>query len=149
MGQFENLKLANQLCHPIYSTANALTRLYKPLLKPLGITYPQYLVLMALWEKDGINMNSISQSTFFDSGTLTPLVQKLKQKGLIQIEPDKTDLRNKIIRLTKKGHQLKIKAAEVPRSIGCLVPLSKQEMESLSKMIRALHQSILDEEQRR
>lgn len=144
---FDNsLKISYQLCHPIYSAANALTRLYKPILKPLGITYPQYLILMVLWENDGINLNAISDSTYFDSGTLTPLIQKLKQKSLIRIEIDQNDRRNKIVFLTIKGQRLKEAALEVPKKLQCLLPFSKVESQNLIKMIRLLHQALLNEE---
>lgn len=149
MAQYDELKLSNQLCHPIYSAANALNRLYKPLLEPLGLTYPQYLILLSLWERDGVNLNAISEATYFDSGTLTPLVQKLKKSGLIDIQPDKSDRRNKVIRLTKKGEKLKAKAVEIPKALGCLFPISRSEAEQLVRMIRSMHQAILKEEKKR
>ena len=148
MAQNDQLRLRNQLCHPIYSASNALTRIYKPLLEPLGITYPQYLILMALWEQDGINLNAISEQTFFDSGTLTPLIKKLEKSGLIQIKPDENDRRNKIVYLTAKGNRLKTKAAEVPKSLSCLVPFSRDDAQSLVKLVRSLHEALLAEEAR-
>ena len=101
---------------------------------------------MALWEQDGINLNAISEQTFFDSGTLTPLIKKLEKNGLIQIEPDTNDRRNKIVRLTAKGRRLKTKAAEIPKSLSCLVPFSKEDAQSLVKLVRALHEALLAQE---
>lgn len=148
MAQNDQLRLCNQLCHPIYSASNALTRIYKPLLDPLGITYPQYLILMALWEQDGINLNAISEQTFFDSGTLTPLIRKLEKNGIVQIKPDEHDRRNRIVRLTSKGRKLKSAAAEIPKSLSCLVPFSKEDAQSLVKLVRSLHKALLEEEAR-
>jgi len=149
MAQNNSLKLSHQLCHPIYSAANALTRLYKPLLEPLDITYPQYLILMALWEEEGINMNAVSERTYFDSGTLTPLVKKLQKKGLIQIEIDLQDRRNKILFLTSKGRRLKATAADIPKTLLCLVPFAKEDMLNFVKMARLLHQALLEAEQKK
>lgn len=148
MNHNNSLKLSQQLCHPIYITANALTRLYKPLLEPLGLTYPQYLIMMALWEEDGINLNSVSERTFFDSGTLTPLIKKLQKNGLIKIEVDKKDRRSKILFLTTKGHHLKSLASAIPKTLSCLVPFTKVELQSFLKMARSLHKTLLEAEKK-
>lgn len=146
MSQNEMLKLSNQLCHPIYSASNALNRIYKPILEKLDITYPQYLILLVLWEEDGINLNAIAEKTFFDSGTMTPLIGKLKKKGLIQIQADSKDRRNKIVSLTAKGQRLKHAAAEVPQKLSCFLPFSKEEAKSMVKLVRSLHQALLKAE---
>jgi len=146
MAQNDLLKIGNQLCHPLYSTTNTLMRLYKPLLASLNITYPQYLILMVLWEEDGINMNAVSERTYFDSGTLTPLIKKLKQKGFIQIEVNKADRRNKILFLTPKGQRLKTSANAVPKSLMCFVPFSKEDTLNYMRMTRRLHKALLDVE---
>ncbi len=146
MTQNELLKLGNQLCHPIYSASNALNRIYKPILEKLDLTYPQYLILLVLWEEDGINLNAIAEKTFFDSGTMTPLIAKLKKKGLIQIEADLKDRRNKIVSLTAKGQRLKQAASEVPQKLSCFMPFSKEEAKNLVKLIRSLHQALLEAE---
>jgi MarR family transcriptional regulator, organic hydroperoxide resistance regulator len=147
--QFDQLKLGSQLCHPIYSAANALNRVYKPILEKLDLTYPQYLILLVLWEEDGINLHAISERTFFDSGTMTPLIGKLKKKGLIQIQADSDDRRNKIVSLTAKGQKLKHAAAEVPHKMSCFMPFSKEEAKNLVKLVRSLHQAILQGEENR
>ncbi len=149
MAQNDLLKIGNQLCHPIYSVSNALMRLYKPLLASLNITYPQYLILMVLWEEDGINMNAVSERTYFDSGTLTPLIKKLKQKGLIQIEIDKKDRRNKILFLTSKGHRLKSTANDIPKSLMCFVPFSNDDTKNFVRMTRLLHRALLEAEDKK
>ena len=146
MSQNDLLKLENQLCHPIYSTSNALMRVYKPLLDPLDLTYPQYLIMLALWEKDGVNINDISERTFFDSGTLTPLLKKLHQKGFISMKANKDDRRNRVISLTKSGHYLKEKASSVPTSLSCSINISKKEIELFKKIVHSLHQSLLEYE---
>ncbi len=106
MSRFEQLKIDNQLCHEVYSAANALTRFYNNHLKALKLTYPQYIVMLSLWEKDGVNIQAISDQTLFDSGTLTPLLQKLKTLGFIEILVDERDRRQKVIRVTRKGRNL-------------------------------------------
>lgn len=132
------LLLKNQLCHPLYSATNALLRAYKPLLEPLRITYPQYLILMALWESDEINIKEISERTLFDSGTLTPLINKLKIQGLVTIKPMVTDKRNKIVALTTKGQKLKEKAQGIPKELTCRIELSKEDMYELKRLSEAL-----------
>ena len=81
----------------------------------MNLTYPQYLILLVLWEEDGINLNAIAEKTFFDSGTMTPLIGKLKKKGLIHIEADSKDRRNKVASLTAKGQRLKQAEADLDR----------------------------------
>jgi DNA-binding MarR family transcriptional regulator len=146
MPNFDLLKLDNQLCHAIYSASNALARFYKPVLDELNLTYPQYLIMLALWEKDGINILSISKATFFDSGTLTPLLQKLKQKSLIEMKADESDGRSKIVQLSAKGRALKNKAVSVPEKLICIMPFELKEAERLKSLAAMLHQAILDAE---
>lgn len=147
MSQNDLLKLENQLCHPIYSTSNALMRVYKPLLDPLDLTYPQYLIMLALWEKDGVNINDISERTFFDSGTLTPLLKKLHQKGFITMKANKEDRRNRVVSLTKAGLHLKDKSSTVPTRLACSIKISKKEIELFKKIIHSLHESLIEYEE--
>lgn len=144
----DSLKLENQLCHPIYCASNALLRVYKPLLDPLDITYPQYLIMLTLWEKDGVNISYIAERTYFDSGTLTPLLKKLHQKGFITMKANKDDKRNRVISLTKAGHYLKGKASGVPSSLACSIQISRRDVESLKKIVHSLHQSLLEHEKK-
>lgn len=113
------LRLENQLCHRLYVASNGLTRLYRPLLKKLNITYPQYIVLMALWEEDAVHMGKISEKTFMDKGFLTSLTTKMQSQGLLEIKADESDKRKKIICLTPKGIQLEEEAQIVPESLSC------------------------------
>ena len=138
----ESIRLKNQLCHPLYSATNALMRAYKPLLEPLKVTYPQYLILMALWDSDEINIKEISDRTYFDSGTLTPLINKLKTQGLVTIKPMPSDKRNKIIALTPKGKRLQEKAESIPMELTCKVELSKADFTELKRLSETLLENL-------
>lgn len=140
------LMLKNQLCHPLYSAANALQRAYKRLLEPLDVTYPQYLILMALWEQDGVNLQAIGEATYFDSGTLTPLVQKLKDKQLIELKPMKEDRRNKLVVLTRKGRQLKEKAVKIPEALSCLLPFHGADFAKFKEQVETLYRELIAQE---
>lgn len=140
------LRLESQLCHPLYSAANALQRVYKRLLEPLDVTYPQYLILMALWEQDGVNLQAIGEATHFDSGTLTPLMQKLKDKGLVELKPLKEDRRNKLVVLTRKGRQLKDKAASIPEALSCLLPFHGAEFVRFKEQVEKLYRELVAQE---
>ena len=109
----EAMKLANQLCFPLYAAARNVTGLYTPWLKPLGLTYTQYIVLLVLWEKDGISVTEIGERLMLDNGTLSPLLKKLEQAGYITRQRDREDERVVIIRLTEDGRALQEKARDV------------------------------------
>src|SRR5664279_4410471 len=111
------LLLGNQICFAIYSTAHAFNRVYKPLLHRLGLTYPQYLVMLVLWERDGVPVKDIGQRLFLDSGTLTPLLKRLETAQLIQRTRSTADERQVLIALTSQGQALREKARSVPQSI--------------------------------
>src|SRR5664279_509085 len=111
------LLLGNQICFAIYSTAHAFNRVYKPLLDRLGLTYPQYLVMLVLWERDGVPLKDIGERLFLDSGTLTPLLKRLEAAQLIKRTRSTTDERQVLIALTPKGQALKEKARAVPEGI--------------------------------
>src|SRR5215469_12317279 len=101
------LKLDNQICFAVYSAAHAFNRVYKPLLDRLGLTYPQYLVMLALWERDGVPLKDIGERLFLDSGTLTPLLKRLEQAGLVRRTRSAEDERQVLIALTTQGQALK------------------------------------------
>jgi len=101
------LLLGNQICFAVYSTAHAFNRVYKPLLDRLGLTYPQYLVMMVLWERDGVPVKDIGEKLFLDSGTLTPLLKRLEAADLVKRTRSTEDERQMLIALTPKGHALK------------------------------------------
>ena len=111
------LLLANQLCFAVYSTAHAFNRFYKPLLDKLGLTYPQYLVMLVLWKQDGLPVKEIGERLFLDSGTLTPLLKRLEAAGLLKRTRSKEDERQVIVALTREGEALKEKARSLPLSI--------------------------------
>jgi len=111
------LLLGNQICFAVYSTAHAFNRVYKPLLDRLGLTYPQYLVMLVLWERDDVPLKDIGEKLFLDSGTLTPLLKRLEAQGLIKRTRSTEDERQVLIALTSKGHALKEEAKAVPQAI--------------------------------
>src|SRR6201995_3691177 len=111
------LKLSNQICFAVYSAAPAFNRVYKPLLDRLGLTYPQYLVMLVLWERDGVSVKEIGERLFLDSGTLTPLLKRLEAAGLLKRNRSSEDERQVLIALTAQGLALKEKARSVPLSI--------------------------------
>ena len=130
------LKLDNQLCFAVYSTSLAMTRLYKPLLEKLNLTYPQYLVMLALWERDGLMVSELGTQLSLDSGTLTPLLKRLETNGLVTRLRDVADERRVHITLTPAGRKLKTKAASVP---GCLLAASQCSISELMDLTQQLH----------
>ena len=111
------LLLDNQLCFALYSTSLAMTKLYKPLLDAMGLTYPQYLVMLVLWERDGVPVKDIGERLMLDSGTLTPLLKRLEAAELVRRTRSTEDERQVLIALTSKGQVLKEKARAVPEAI--------------------------------
>ena len=114
---YEQLKLENQLCFPLYAAAKEVVRKYKPVLDELDLTYTQYITMMVLWEKEELNVKELGSILYLDSGTLTPLLKKLEAKGYISRTRCKEDERNLIIQITEKGEALKEKAAGIPQSM--------------------------------
>ena len=114
---YEQLKLENQLCFPLYAAAKEVVRKYKPLLDELDLTYTQYIAMMVLWESESMNVKELGSKLYLDSGTLTPLLKKLESKGYITRCRCKEDERNLIIRITEKGDSLKEKAAHIPSTM--------------------------------
>jgi DNA-binding MarR family transcriptional regulator len=112
--KYEQLKLENQVCFPVYTASRLIIREYQPLLDDLGITYTQYLVLMVLWEKDGISVNDISQKLVLNTNTLTPLLKRMEGQGILQRKRDTKDERKVLIKLTAKGKQMMDQASEIP-----------------------------------
>src|SRR6202023_2730717 len=132
------LQLGNQLCFAIYSTAHAFNRVYKPLLDRLGLTYPQYLVMLTLWERDGVPVKDIGARLFLDSGTLTPLLKRLEAAELIKRTRSTEDERQVLIALTPQGHALREKAKAVPQSILAASACSVGELLAMKDEIVAL-----------
>ncbi|MGH6646499.1 MarR family winged helix-turn-helix transcriptional regulator [Aquabacterium sp.] len=136
------LSLDRQLCFALYSASLAMTKLYKPLLAPLGLTYPQYLVMMVLWEHQDLTVNDLGKRLQLDSGTLTPLLKRLETAGLVQRQRDQEDERRVRITLTSKGCALKDQAQSVPKSVGCQVNLTNQELMSLRTTLTELRERL-------
>lgn len=136
------LRLDNQLCFALYSTSLAMTKLYKPLLDDLGLTYPQYLVMLVLWERDGLMVSELGDRLYLDSGTLTPLLKRLEVSGHISRLRDVNDERRVHITLTSLGRRLKVRAAKVP---GCILSASQcalPELMALTAQVQALRQRL-------
>jgi DNA-binding MarR family transcriptional regulator len=136
------LLLDNQLCFALYSASLAMTKLYKPLLDDLGLTYPQYLVMLVLWEGDRLMVSELGQRLCLDSGTLTPLLKRLESTGLVSRMRDAEDERRVRIQLTAAGRKLKARAAKVP---GCVLAASQcsiPELLQLTKQVRTLRERL-------
>jgi DNA-binding MarR family transcriptional regulator len=134
----EYLRLDNQLCFLFYSVSRAMTRMYGPLLAELGITYPQYLTMLILWESDHVEVNRITELLHMDTGTVSPMLKRLEAGGLIVRERSKEDERKVIVSLTKKGAVLKSRAASVPEELFCRAGLTVEEYHALKKELSGL-----------
>ena len=132
------LMLDNQICFAVYSTAHAFNRVYKPLLDKLGLTYPQYLVMLALWERDDVPVKDIGERLFLDSGTLTPLLKRLEAAGLVKRTRSTEDERQVLIALTPQGQALKEKARAVPQGVLAASACSLGELSVMKKDLVAL-----------
>lgn len=134
----EVLKLSNQICFPLYASGKEIVRKYQPYLEKLDLTYTQYIVLMVLWERDHLSVKEIGAKLYLDSGTLTPLINKLITKGFIQKEKSPDDERELIISLTSDGIKLKEKAKEIPPLIAKKVKLTQKEAKTLYTLLYKL-----------
>jgi DNA-binding MarR family transcriptional regulator len=138
------LMLDNQLCFAVYSTAHAFNRVYKPLLDRLGLTYPQYLVMLVLWERDDVPVKDIGERLFLDSGTLTPLLKRLEAAELIRRTRSANDERQVLITLTSQGQALREKAKAVPQGILAASACPVGELVALKNDIVALRDKLND-----
>jgi len=136
------LQLDHQLCFALYSTSLAMTKLYKPLLDDIGLTYPQYLAMLVLWEQDGLMVSELGERLFLDSGTLTPLLKRLESAGLISRIRAVQDERRVHITLTAAGRKLKAKAAKIPGCIISATQCSISELVALTGQMQALRQRL-------
>ena len=136
------LRLDNQICFAVYSAAHAFNRVYKPLLDRLGLTYPQYLVMLVLWERDGLAVKDIGERLFLDSGTLTPLLKRLEAAGLIKRTRSTEDERQVLIALTPKGQALREEARAVPQSILSSSACSVGELFAMKNELVALRDKL-------
>lgn len=132
---YEHLKLDNQLCFRLYTAARLTMQAYYPYFEPLGITYPQYLVLLVLWEKDGQPVNDIAHRLHLETNTVTPLLQRMEKQGLITRKRGKEDTRQRIVSLTPQGKAMEEKAKEIP---GCLEQKLSDKMEDINCLIASI-----------
>lgn len=138
------LALDRQLCFAMYSASLAMTKVYKPLLSPLGLTYPQYLVMLVLWEGDGVTVSQLGERLTLDSGTLTPLLKRLEALGYVQRLRDTADERRVLLQLTPAGRRLKARAVAVPQAIACATACDLSEVSALATQLRQLRDRLIE-----
>ncbi len=138
----QRLALDRQLCFALYSASLAMTKAYKPLLGPLGLTYPQYLAMLVLWEGDGLAVSALGERLALDSGTLTPLLKRLEALGLVQRLRDATDERRVLLRLTAAGLALKARALSVPQAIASATACDLQQLLALTDQLKQLRRQL-------
>jgi MarR family transcriptional regulator, organic hydroperoxide resistance regulator len=136
------LQLDHQLCFALYSSSLAMTKLYKPLLEPLGLTYPQYLAMLVLWEGDGVTVSQLGERLMLDSGTLTPLLKRLEAAGLVQRLRDSADERRVLLQLTREGRALKRRALAVPEAVACAAGCELDELARLTARLKSLREQL-------
>lgn len=136
------VRLDSMLCFAVYATAHAFTRFYKPRLDALDLTYPQYLVFVALWEKDAVTVGALGNRLFLDSGTITPLIKRLEARGLVRRMRDSEDERQVRILLTPAGRALQAKAAAIPLRVAEGAELGRDEAERLQRDLLGLRERL-------
>ena len=136
------LALDKQLCFALYSASLAMTKVYKPLLAPLGLTYPQYLVMLALWEEDAQTVSQLGDKLALDSGTLTPLLKRLESQGQLSRERDVEDERRVIVRLTSAGRHLRVQARRIPPEIGRASGCELGEIVELTRQLTTIRDAL-------
>lgn len=134
----EAMKLANQLCFPLYAAARNVTNLYTPWLKPLGLTYTQYIVFLVLWEKDGISVSEIGEKLMLDNGTLSPLLKKMEQAGYVERRRSREDERVVEVVLTQAGRALQEKVKDIPVKVGSCIDLAPEKAQTLYSLLYEL-----------
>ncbi len=134
----EAMKLGNQLCFPLYAAARNVTNLYTPWLKPLGLTYTQYIVFLVLWEKDGVSVTEIGEKLMLDNGTLSPLLKKMEQAGYVERRRCRRDDRIVEITLTEAGRTLQEKAKDIPSHVAGCIDLSPEKAQTLYSLLYEL-----------
>ena len=139
--EFEQLKLENQLCFPLYAASRLIIREYQPHLDKLEITYPQYLVLMVLWEKDNISVNEITQKLILNTNTVTPLLKRMELQGIITRNRSEEDERKVLVKLTEKGIGMRTEAASIPEKLtACIISdaLNVEELVDMKEKLNVL-----------
>lgn len=136
--KYDAIKLDNQICFPLYACAKEIVRRYKPFLDELDLTYTQYIAMMVLWEKKEINVKDLGKKLYLDSGTLTPLLKRLEQKGMVARRRDQKDERILMISITAEGEALKEKAVEIPYKMRGCVALGEEDAKELYRILHLL-----------
>lgn len=136
------LRLDLQLCFPLYAASRAMVQAYTPLLSKLGLTYPQYLVMLVLWEADGVTVKALGEKLYLDSGTLTPLLKRLETLAFVRRERSTEDARSVRVSLTPQGRALRRKAASIPEAIACRTGLSLEELSRLRRDVLRLFDNV-------
>lgn len=144
MVEYNNLKLENQLCFPLYVVSKEIVRKYKPFLDKLDLTYTQYITMMVLWEEQELNVKEIGRKLFLDSGTLTPLLKQLEKKGFVTRARNKFDERNVNIKITKKGQDLRKEAKNIPKRMAECIPIEKDDALKLYEILHKILKSWQD-----
>ena len=141
----EKMKLSNQMCFPLYAAARSVTNLYTPYLSELGLTYTQYIVLLVLWEKDGVTVGEICERLMLDNGTLSPLLKKMQQAGYIEKRRSETDDRVVVITLTGEGRALQDKAKDIPAGAAGCITLPPEKARELYTLLYELLENQKDQ----
>ena len=136
--KYEPLKLSKQLCFPLYACSREMIKLYKPWLDELGLTYTQYITMMVLWEHKSMTVKMLGQELYLDSGTLTPLLKKLEEKGLVTRRRSELDERNLIVTITESGEAMKDAALHIPAEMTKCINLPKEDIRDLYRMLHQL-----------
>ena len=136
--KYECLKLSKQLCFPLYACSREMIKLYKPFLDELGLTYTQYITMMVLWEHKAMTVKALGQELYLDSGTLTPLLKKLEEKGLVTRRRSDLDERNLIVTITELGESMRDQALHIPAEMTKCINLPKEDIRDLYRMLHQL-----------
>lgn len=142
---YDPIKLENQLCFPLYACSKEIVRLYKPFLDELDLTYTQYITMMLLWDKKKLNVKSIGERLYLDSGTLTPVLKKLEQKGYLSRSRNKEDERNLVVTVTEEGLKLREKAVSIPGHISSCISVNQEEAGLLYELLYKILKEIKPE----
>jgi DNA-binding MarR family transcriptional regulator len=132
---YDGLKLEKQVCFPLYACARETIKLYKPFLDKLDLTYTQYITMLVLWEQEHVTVKELGERLYLDSGTLTPLLKKLEEKGLVDRRRSTVDERNLIVSITQKGAQLREQAVDIPKEMAKCLVLDKEETKVLYRLL--------------
>jgi len=145
MDQFEVLKLENQICFPLYACSKEIIRRYKPFLDELDLTYTQYLTMLVLWEHKSMNVKDMGSLLFLDSGTLTPVLKKLEQKGYLTRVRDEQDERVLNVTITKEGELLKERAVVIPAKLADCIGMNREDAAQLYRLLHTILDKIKEE----